>query len=98
MHTTTAPANFDDWLGLLALLQAAFAYMDGRIDPPSSLQAMCAEDLRAKAQRERLIVAHHGGQLVGCAFADIRAHCVYVGKVAVPPQPAGLAPSAFNRP
>ncbi len=30
------PADFSDWEGLLALINEAFAYMDGVIDPPSS--------------------------------------------------------------
>ncbi len=83
MDVEVAPPAFDDWDELVALLRASFAYMDGRIDPPSSLDAMTGLDLRAKAQRERLIVAYETGRLIGCAFADIRADCVYVGKVAV---------------
>lgn len=84
-----APAGFQAWPALLALLQQAFAYLDGRIHPPSSLQGMAADDLRAKAQREQLFVAWHGSTLVGCAFADVREACVYVGKVAVAPAHRG---------
>lgn len=72
-----------DWPELLALLQQAFAFMDGRIDPPSSLQRLDAEGLRQKAQTETLIVATQGGRLLGCAFADLRPGRVYVGKLAV---------------
>lgn len=78
-----APAGFDSWPELLALLRDAFAFMAARIDPPSSLLRMSADDLRAKAKVETLIVARDGTQLVGCAFADVRDDCVYVGKVAV---------------
>lgn len=83
MHVDLATPAFDDWSALHALLRASFAYMDGRIDPPSSLAAMTESDLRAKAGHERLIVAYESGRLIGCAFADIRADRVYVGKVAV---------------
>lgn len=82
-----APADFADWPALLALLQRAFASMDGRIDPPSSLTRMDAAALQAKARDEHLVVAHHasldGTQLVGCVFATVRPDCVYLGKLAV---------------
>ncbi len=84
-----AAADFSGWGALLTLLQTSFAYMDGRIDPPSSLQGMTVADLQAKAQRERLIVAHENGRLVGCVYADVRNHCVYVGKLAVEEQARG---------
>ncbi|MGQ0709006.1 MAG: GNAT family N-acetyltransferase [Rhodoferax sp.] len=83
VHIHTAPADFQTWSTLLALLQDAFAYMDARIDPPSSLRGMTADDLRRKAQAETLILAQEGSQLQGCAFAALRQDCVYVGKVAV---------------
>ncbi len=83
LHVEIASADFDDWRSLLALLQSSFAYMDGRIDPPSSLNRMTEDDLRAKARKERLLVAHEHGQLVGCAYAEVRSGCVYVGKIAV---------------
>ena len=83
MQIDVSPAGFEAWPELLALLQHAFAFMAARIDPPSSLLRMTVDDLRAKAQAETLIVAHAGTELVGCAFADVRDDCVYVGKVAV---------------
>lgn len=83
MQVIEAPPDFNDWPALLRLLQSAFAYMDGRIDPPSSLHRMGIAELRAKAQHESLIIAIDGGDLVGCAFAEVRPDCVYVGKVAV---------------
>eukprot|EP01036_Dinobryon_divergens_P019919 gene19919-27253_t len=83
LRIDTAPTGFQDWARLLALLQSSFAYMDGRIDPPSSLRGMTAAQLRAKAARECLLLAHDGADLVGCVFADLRADCVYVGKLAV---------------
>ena len=44
---------------------------------------MTEDDLRAKARREQLLVANEHGQLVGCAYVDVRDTCVYVGKVTV---------------
>lgn len=80
---TVAPRDFADWPGLLRLLQTSFAYMDGRIDPPSSLHRLDEPALQAKARDEHLIVARDAGRLVGCAFADVRADVIYVGKLAV---------------
>ena len=78
------PEGFARWDELLALLRQSFAYMEGRIDPPSSLQALDAAALRAKAGREHLIVAEApDGALLGCAYAECRAEAVYVGKLAV---------------
>ncbi len=89
-----APADpaFDDWEGLLALVQAAFAFMEGRIDPPSSLSRMDAAAMRARAQAETLLLARDRGALVGCLFAAERPGALYIGKLAVRPdlQGAGI--------
>ena len=43
-----------DWDALHALLRTCFAFMEGRIDPPSSLASMTPGSLRAKAAEETL--------------------------------------------
>ena len=83
MQIYTSPKDFSDWSELVSLVRDAFAYMDGRIDPPSSLTKMGIDEFKAKAEKEFLIVAYEGPKLIGCAFADVREGCVYVGKVAV---------------
>lgn len=83
MRVSVAPSDFHAWPELFSLLHDAFAYMDPRIDPPSSLHRMTVEDLRNKAKEETLIVATEGVDLIGCAFVAIRDDCAYVGKVAV---------------
>lgn len=83
------PEGFDDWEGLLALLREAFAYMDGRIDPPSSLHALDPAKLAAKAAAEELILAFLDGRLVGCLFAAPRGDALYLGKIAVKPDLRG---------
>jgi GNAT superfamily N-acetyltransferase len=83
MRVIEAPIDFNDWTSLLQLLQSAFAYMSGRIDPPSSLHRLDVAGLQSKARQESLIIATRGDDLVGCAFAEVRHDCVYVGKVAV---------------
>jgi N-acetylglutamate synthase-like GNAT family acetyltransferase len=57
--------------------------MEGRIDPPSSLESIGIEAIKKKAQDEILIVAHDDEKLVGCASAALRDDCVYLSKVAV---------------
>ena len=93
IDTVVNPANFDDWDGLLALLQEAFAFMDGRIDPPSSLYRLDAAALAAKAADEEVVLAFVGGALAGCLFAAPRGDSLYLGKIAVRPdlQGRGLA-------
>jgi len=87
------PEGFDDWAGLLALLQEAFGFMEGRIDPPSSLHGFDAAKLAAKSAEEDLILAVRSGELVGCLFAVPRGEVLYLGKIAVKPglQGQGIA-------
>lgn len=79
------PADFQNWAELHQLLTRCFKYMDGRIDPPSSLQRMSAQTLRCKAQEEILVIVIHGGQLVACGFLKIEKTALYLGKLAVDP-------------
>ena len=80
-----APDGFGDWEALMALLHAAFAFQEGRIDPPSSLHRFDAASIAAKAKEENLILALDDGKLVGCIFARPQAEALYVGKMAVSP-------------
>lgn len=93
IDVVAAPADFVDWEGLLALLREAFAFMDGRIDPPSSLHGFDAEKLAAKAEAEELVLAFVDGTLAGCLFAAPRGDALYLGKIAVRPglQGRGIA-------
>ncbi len=81
--------GFSDWQALLALLHRAFALMQGRIDPPSSLHRLDAAGLAAKARAERCFLAFRGGRLAGCVFCEPRPACLYIGKLAVDPPAQG---------
>ncbi len=83
MRVSVSPEGFSDWHQLMGLLREAFAYMDSRIDPPSSLTMMGIEEFRVRAKEEALILAEEEGTIIGCAFAALRDDCVYVGKMAV---------------
>ncbi|MCZ3380347.1 MULTISPECIES: GNAT family N-acetyltransferase [Rhizobium] len=81
--------GFDRWDALLDLILTSFAYMNGRIDPPSSALALTSETLKAKALSEIAYVALDGEQLVGCIFCRPEAESLYVGKLAVVPAAQG---------
>lgn len=83
MHIRVSPEGFSDWPQLVGLVRDSFAYMDARIDPPSSLKTMGTDEFKAKAAAETLILAEEAEVILGCAFAALRDDCVYVGKVAV---------------
>ena len=85
LDITQADSSFTDWSSLLALLHEAFKYMDGRIDPPSSLHRLTTNTISLKAQRESLFLAKYSEELVGCVFAAPQAGSLYVGKLAVHP-------------
>ena len=70
---------------MLALIRAAFAPMDGVIDPPSSAHRLTPETLRAKAHAETGFLARAGDTIVGCAFIAEQADHFYLGKLAVLP-------------
>lgn len=83
MTITAAPHGFDRWAEVLDLLRSAFAYMEGRIDPPSSLTRLTLDGLRDRAATDTVLLACDGRRIVGCAFLSPRDGCLWLGKVAV---------------
>jgi len=79
----TNPPDFEDYAALHRLLTAAFAIMEGRIDPPSSLARLTEAGLRVKAAEEDLFVIREGGLPIACLFGAARRDCYYIGKLAV---------------
>lgn len=88
-----APRGFTDWETLRDLLVRNFAYMEGRISPPSSLDGMTAADLEARSRAETLLLAMAGEQIAGCAYLRFDPASAYIGKLAVdaPFRSSGLA-------
>jgi ribosomal protein S18 acetylase RimI-like enzyme len=68
------------WPPILTLLQGAFAFMEGRIDPPSSLRDLTPEAFARQSE---------GGEIwgigapVACVFLTPKPGALYVGKLAV---------------
>lgn len=75
-----------DWRAVHGLLTRSFAYMERRIDPPSSLARMDADCLASQPGMVLLATdAETGPGLVGCLFARPRGGALYLGKIAVEP-------------
>lgn len=80
----------DEDMGLVhALLTMAFASMEGRIDPPSSLSRMDVGALhRAAAEGELWVIEVKAGPLA-CMILTPQAETLYLGKLAVTPLERG---------
>lgn len=79
--TPFQPQEPYDWDALLALIKRAFAGMEGRIDPPSSLYKMTARDL-ATHQGEVWVI---GKPARACMVLTPKAHALYLGRLSVDP-------------
>jgi GNAT superfamily N-acetyltransferase len=79
-----APDEFDGWDFVHGLLRRCYVGMEGRIDPPSSLERMGPGDLRSLAGEGRAIIAVAEGP-VGCAFLQDNGTRIYCSKLAVDP-------------
>jgi ribosomal protein S18 acetylase RimI-like enzyme len=75
--------EFADFNKVLSLLQRAFAYMDERIAPPSSLKQLDVAKIKLKAQQETLFLLTVNDEIAGCVFAKLNDGHVYLGKLAV---------------
>ncbi|QFT58588.1 putative acetyltransferase [Sulfitobacter sp. THAF37] len=70
--------------GVLGLIRAAFAQMENRIDPPSSMQRMTLESLRKDAARAE--VWSLGTPPLACVILTPKPAALYLGKLAVDPK------------
>ncbi|MGB5837082.1 MAG: GNAT family N-acetyltransferase [Albidovulum sp.] len=83
----------EDMAPVLNLLHSAFAYMDGVIDPPSSLHRLDVGAIANHARTNEVWVLEEQQSPIACVFLTLRPHTLYVGKLAVaePYQGQGLA-------
>ncbi len=72
-----------DWPAVLALIHRAFAYMEPRIDPPSSLHRLTPQGLARMARDGELWVL--GAPPMACMVLTPEPDALYLGKVAVDP-------------
>ncbi|SOC41000.1 predicted N-acetyltransferase YhbS [Rhizobium subbaraonis] len=89
MQVRRLEPSFGRYDELLAMIRAAFAYMDARIDPPSSAQRLTPATLKEKALSEIVFLAVDDQRLVGCIFCRPEPQRLYIGKLAVVPDRQG---------
>ena len=80
MTPTRAEPPFDAQ-AILTLIQDSFAYMEGRIDPPSSMHRLTPGDIATQAQTGEVWVI--GQPPVACVFLTRKPQALYIGKLAV---------------
>ena len=68
-------------LEVLALVQRSFAFMEGRIDPPSSMHRLSDDDIRDQCISGEVWVL--GDPVVATMFLKERAGWLYLSKLAV---------------
>ncbi len=66
---------------VLNLIQKSFAFMEGRIDPPSSMHRLTAESISDHCRKEEVWCI--GEPPVACVFFTVKNDRLYVGKLAV---------------
>lgn len=76
-HRALAPY---DWAAILDLIRTEFAYMEPRIDPPSSIDRLTPEDIAVQADEGEVWVI---GDALACMFLTPKAETLYLGKLAV---------------
>lgn len=75
------PADSPYLADILALLRRAFAYMDGRIDPPSSLHHLSVEQIAKQCDSGE--VWGVGQPPRACIFFTVKEPALYLGKFAI---------------
>lgn len=78
-----------DWAALLRLIRLSFAYMEGRVDPPSSMTRLAPETIAAQARNHEIWVIEDQGAPVACMFLTMKPDRMYLGKLAVAPTHRG---------
>jgi GNAT superfamily N-acetyltransferase len=57
--------------------------MDGRIDPPSSMNRLTSKSVVKQMEDEILLVINHQSRPIACAFVTELSDAFYIGKLAV---------------
>lgn len=75
----------EDFSALYTLLRRAFAYMEGRIDPPSSMASMTVSDLRDAARKHEVWVIEESNRPIASMILTPKPDTLYLGKLATSP-------------
>lgn len=76
-HKSTDPELAD----ILDLIRTSFAYMEPRIDPPSSMHKLTLESVAEQCEQGE--VWSIGSPIKACMFLTPKDDCLYLGKMAV---------------
>ena len=87
--TLRAAGPDEDWAAIRALVLRAFAVMDGRIDPPSSLTRWDAGTFAETVCDGCGFVAVEAARPVGFVAGTVEDGALYLGKLAVDPDRRG---------
>ncbi|WP_371170397.1 GNAT family N-acetyltransferase [Aliiroseovarius sp. 2305UL8-7] len=82
-------ASSEDMTPILELLHRAFASMEGRIDPPSSLHRLTAEGIAEQSHTGEVWVIDHKACVFLTPKPDYTPPALYLGKLAVDPVAQG---------
>ncbi|MEM9716330.1 MAG: GNAT family N-acetyltransferase [Pseudomonadota bacterium] len=80
--------NETEFRDLLSLIQRSFAFMEGRIDPPSSMNCLTEADIRKHCEIGEIGVI--GDPITACVFLRARDGWLYLSKLAVDEAARGL--------
>lgn len=73
----------DDMAPVLTLIREAFAYMEGVIDPPSSMHRLTEAELARQSSDAEIWVLEELGDTVACVTLTKQPECLHLGKLAV---------------
>ncbi len=65
----------------LRLIRDSFAFMDGRVDPPSSMHRLTLEEMERQAASAEIWAL--GDPVTACVVLTPKPDCLYLGKLAV---------------
>ena len=71
------------WEDVLNLVRTNFAYMEPRINPPSSMHKMTVEMVADHADKNEIWVIEQDQTPIACVFLTPKERALYVGKLAV---------------
>jgi len=71
------------WDKVLKLIQTSFAYMETRIDPPSSMHRLTVGTIAEQSDTGEIWVIEHDNNPIACIFLTPKPHALYLGKLAV---------------
>lgn len=82
-HTPRRLTGEEDMDPILNLIREAFAYMDGIVDPPSSVHRLTAADLAGQARSGEVWVIDEAGVPLACMVLTPMPGRLHIGKLAV---------------